>query len=372
MPTPLIILGQNPRAAAGSARLAGYEPWVVTTRPTVDLPDIATVRHCPAERYPAAVLGMIDDAPVAAPILLAGDMENYLDVVQAVSFEHKLLGCTVDAMRHIRDPLTLPSLPAIEGIRSCHTRTRASLAQRLARLVFGAWGGRKYLLKPRRSYLGHGIQWWTPGAAGQRIGHDRYLQQYIRGTPYTAVFFADGWSARLLGVTEILVGEPAFHAQGFQVVGQLGPVQLAEQARTALSHLSVQLTQRFDMRGLFGVDLIMDHRGTLWPVEVNPRYVDAIELLERASNVPLLAPTGPGPLPAAPRTLGRATLFASHDLAGPPDLDSLPSDQVADRPLPNKPIAAGEPVVTLFAAGASRDACERQLRERATALAATC
>lgn len=335
---------------------------MVTPCVTADLAAVATVRHCPAKGYPAGVLGLLDEAPANAPVLLAGDMENHVEVVEAIGFQRKLVGCPPETLRRVRDPLALPTLPAAEGLRYCQTRTRASLGQRLARLVFGVWGGRKYLLKPRASHLGRGIEWWS---AGRRIGRGHYLQQYIRGTPYTAVYFADGWSARLLGVTETLVGEPAFGARGFAVVGHLGPVRLGERARGALSHLGVQLTQRFDMRGLFGVDLVMDHRGLLWPVEVNPRYVEAVEVLERATQVALLASTGPAPLPTVSRTFGRATVWAERDLVWPGEVAALAGDAVADVPAAGATVAAGEAVATVFAAGASREACERGLRERA-------
>ncbi len=194
--------------------------------------------------------------------------------------------------------MALPSLPTTAGLQFCKTRAADSLWQRFAhrltdRLVHqvfqrltGKLGGHRYLLKPRRSAGGVGIAW---SQADGSLDKNHYLQQYITGTPCSAVFHADGWSASLMGVTEQLVGDADFGAAAFRHCGSLGPIILSEQARAALAHLAVQLTQRFDVRGIFGVDLIMDADGTLWPIEVNPRYVASIEVIERALSLPLLA-----------------------------------------------------------------------------------
>ena len=361
----LIILGLSARAAAESAVRAGFAPWCIDVYGDRDLHRIATVRVCPPREFPSAMLRMLDDAPAEADLLLTAGMENHPDLLDAICFDHPLLGSGVDAIRQVRDPLALPTLPAVKGLRFCKTRQGASLAQRVGAMLFGGWSRRQYLIKPQRSCGGANVRHWT---ADQPVAHDQYLQQYIRGTPYCAVFKADGWSAQLVGVTEQLVGEREFGSSGFKYTGSIGPVPMSENARAALSHLAVQLTQKFDVRGAFGVDLVMDWHGDLWPIEVNPRYVDSIELLERALDLSVLAEhdaDGKKRTRQPRRMQAKALLRARRDVTSVDLYELFPRDRIADVPAAGRVIRAGRPICSVFAQGPTRDACFDALRQMA-------
>lgn len=364
MPQPLIILGASARAAAQSARRAGYEPWCIDLFADRDLQRIATTRRCPARDYPAGMLPLLEHAPPEAPVLLTGAMENHLEVVRAVAMDHPLLGSTAEAMQQVRQPMALPSLPGTAGLRFCKVREKASVLHRTGALLSGS----RYLLKPRRSAGGVGISWWTPG---QRVGKAHYLQQFVAGTPYGAVFHADGWSATLLGVCEQLAGDAALGAGPFRYCGSLGPVRLSDQARQALLHLGVQLTQRYDVRGVFGVDFVLDPRGAVWPVEVNPRYVASIEIIERALNTALL--TGEkGHQRHARQWHGKAVVFARQDVRTA-DLEAqFEPHEIADVPEADRRVRRGRPVCTVFATAHDRAGCYAALTERAEAVHHLC
>ncbi len=364
MVQPLIILGASARAAAQSARRAGYAPWCVDLFADRDLQAIAAVRRCPPAQYPAAMLALLERAPFDAPVLLTGAMENHPETVAAIAFARRMLGSSPEAIRQAREPMALASLPATAGLKFCKTRT-SSYLHRFGHLIFGALLRTKYLLKPRRSAGGAGITWWNPA---MRIDGEHYIQQYVRGTSYSAVFVGDGWSSSLVGVTEQLVGEPAFGCQGragaFRYCGSIGPARLSERSREALRHLGVQIAQRHDVRGVFGVDLVMDWRGRLWPVEINPRYVASIEILERALDIAVLSDD--------PRKRAKADLELTH-LCGKAivyarrtvdvgDLYAHFSEQeIADVPEVGRTIRAGRPICTVLTRGGTRDACQRDL-----------
>lgn len=366
MPGSLIILGSSTRAAAQSARRAGYVPWCVDMFCDRDLQRIAECRRCPAKEYPAGILRLLEAAPAEAPVLITGALENYPELLQAIGFEHELLGSSAEAIRRVRDPLALPSLPGTEHLRFCRTSTDGSIGPRLRQLVRGATGRGAYLLKPRRSAGGVNITWWHPGKA---VGGDCYIQQYVRGTPYSAVCFADGWSATLLGVTEQLVGARAFGAEGFRYCGSLGPVRLDDAQRAALSHLAVQLTQRYDVRGVFGVDFVLDRRGEVWPVEVNPRYTAGIEVLERALRVPVLARLGEQAAEKQARHAyqwhGKAIAFAKRDVVLDDLYDHFAEHEIADVPEPGTRVRISRPICTVFATGHTREVCHEALAEKA-------
>ncbi|MFP4224101.1 MAG: ATP-grasp domain-containing protein [Phycisphaeraceae bacterium] len=358
--SPMIILGASARAAAESARRAGYEPWAIDLFGDRDLREIAWVRVCPRDQYPAAMLRLMRDAPPDAAVLLTGAMENHPQLIEAVAFSRPLVGASAEAIRQVRDPLALPTLKPTRGLKLCKTRRGAGLMQRLGGLL--PFTRTKYLVKPYASAGGAGIRFWEPGS---RVGRDEYLQQYVGGTPCSAVFHSDGWSSRLLGATEQLLGETAFGARQFQYCGSIGPLGLTETAREALSHLGVQLAQRFDLRGPFGVDFIQDWRGRFWPVEVNPRYVASAEVLEKSRGIAVLAPVGKSAKGKAAPPVGKAILFARSRVRVGDLYELFPADELADVPEPGRLVDEGDPVCTLFARGPSRDACFEQLREKA-------
>jgi predicted ATP-grasp superfamily ATP-dependent carboligase len=362
----LIILGASARAAAQSAMRAGYDPWCIDLFADRDLQAVAPVVRCPADRYPIGVLSLLETAPMA-PVLYTGAMENYPEVLDAIALRRPLKGCAPAAVRAVREPYALASMPAHEGIKSCKVLGSASLLTRAGgafRALFG--NRRKFLVKPRRGAGGAGIRQWSPPEA---VPTDCYLQEFIAGTPMSAIFHADGWSARLLGATEQFIGEPEFGGSGFHYCGGIGPAPLSADARRGLMGLGVVLAQRFDLRGVFGVDMVMDFRGTLRPVEVNPRYTAGVELLERATGLATLA-DHPAEAPDAGRCAlhAKAILFAKKDCVVP-DLYAIhPRDAIADVPMAGEKVPAGRPICTLFATGASRDACLVRLRQEAKKL----
>ena len=371
MSRPLLIIGRSVRAAAASARRAGYEPICIrpqTNRPAGDL----IIRTCPADDWPTGALKLVDDHP-DVPVLIALDMENHPGVLDALAFNHKFLGPGPQAIRAARDPVAFASLPTHPGLKFCATRTASSILHRSIRLVFGVFSRRKYLVKPRDGYGGRGIEWWH---TGKLVGRNYYLQEYVRGTPHAAVFTADGWSARLLGVSEQLVGEFTFGAAPFAYCGSIGPVRMSEQARAALSHFAVQLTQRCDMRGVFGIDFIMDMRGNVRPVEVNPRYVESIEVLERAGDLVALSGYASQSQSRETRTAtgvhGKAVVFAKMRCRAGDLQANVEPRYLADSPQPGTRIAASQAICTIFAQAANRDQCERELQQRARQIYESC
>jgi predicted ATP-grasp superfamily ATP-dependent carboligase len=376
MGRPLIIVGHSVRAAAQSAVRAGYEPWCIDLCGSRDLHDIAaTASICPADQYPAGILKMLEQAPPDAQVLLTGDMENHPDFLEAIAFERPLHGSSAQSIRLARQPRSLTDLPPFKGLKFATSRTHSSLLHRLGRMIFGVWGNTRYLLKPCKSFDGKGISWWSPG---RRIGREHYIQQYVPGMPLSAVFWADGWSSSLLGATEQLVGMTPFGAGTFTYCGSIGPLQLSEKSRAALNHLGVILTQRNDLRGLFGVDLVMDHRGRLWPIEVNPRYPQSAAVLERGRGIVALSRGGSASSgsKSAGKT-GRSQVGVNFGQAiiridrpvEPGDLYELfDRDQIADLPPLGAVIEAGNPICTVMAQASTRDQCLAHLEEMARKL----
>jgi predicted ATP-grasp superfamily ATP-dependent carboligase len=312
--------------------------------------------------YPRGLIGALADAP-RCPLIYLGGLENYPALLSKLAVP--LWGNGADVLRRVRSPFLLTRHLQSLDVPCPAVRTTLS-------------NDRRWLLKPRRGAGGAGIRPCTDDACNRRT---HYLQEWLEGTPVSAVFVGrrDG-TAELLGTTRQLIGTSWLHARSFQYAGNIGALPLSPSTQRAWQRLGDALAGDFGVRGLFGVDAIL--RGDVpWPVEVNPRYTASVEVLERGLDMPFLslhrAVFEDRPLaalaPAARVTWGKAILYAAHDLVFPADgpwrrvlegpIDPL--TPFADIPAPGEPIAGGQPVLTLFASGSDVADCETRLRQTA-------
>jgi predicted ATP-grasp superfamily ATP-dependent carboligase len=208
----------------------------------------------------------------------------------------------------------------------------------------------------------------------------------MEGEPCAALYVSEGSHARLLGVTRQLVGEPWLNAAPFQYCGSVGPLAPAQAVLRALQLLGNSLIEGFGLRGLFGVDCVL-RAGIPYPVEVNPRYTASVEVLEHGAGVAFLAlhrqafdAAAPAP-PAgcvAGGIIGKAVLFARRSLEFPAHgpwtatlrrpVEPWDVPAFADIPRAGTRIAAGRPVLSLFARAGSVAACLDELRHTAADL----
>jgi predicted ATP-grasp superfamily ATP-dependent carboligase len=204
------------------------------------------------------------------------------------------------------------------------------------------------------------------------------------GIPCSAVFVASGGKSTLLGVARQLVGEKWLGAREFQYCGAIGPWPVADATRGEIRRIGDVLAARFGMMGLFGVDFALDGE-RVWAIEVNPRYTASTEIIERATGIHALrahaAACHESTLAAAisdgdHAIHGKAVYFAKRALTILAPITSSATDSsrpsrwpaLGDVPPHGTRIAAGRPVVTLFAYGTTRSEVEEKLKDRVAAL----
>jgi predicted ATP-grasp superfamily ATP-dependent carboligase len=221
-------------------------------------------------------------------------------------------------------------------------------------------------------------------------GHT-YLQEYIEGTPVSAQYVAAGSMALLLGVTQQLIGEPWLNAKDFAYGGNVGPLPLDAPLARRLRRLGQQLAAGGGLRGLFGVDGVL-RDGEFWPIEINPRYTAALEVLEYATGLRSLhlhrlafedeesALNDPIPEQAGV-VVGKAILYSGGDIDFPADgpwmatltnprpVEEMPA--FADLPSAADHIKHGSPVLTLLERAVDIDTCVARLRQRVVELSGT-
>jgi predicted ATP-grasp superfamily ATP-dependent carboligase len=224
-------------------------------------------------------------------------------------------------------------------------------------------------------------------------GH--YLQERIDGVPGSIVFVAADRAAVPLGLSRQLIGDAAFGADGYRYCGNIlapadDPVFEEDEALMAgACAIASAAAASFGLVGLKGVDLVAPG-GVAHPVEVNPRWSGAMELVERAYGISLFGMHADactrGALPAftlgqarrptmsrtsGTRALGKAILFAREHVTLGDTTPWLADASVRDVPQPRGRIAAGRPICTIFADGHDAGSCYAALVCRAEQLYAS-
>jgi predicted ATP-grasp superfamily ATP-dependent carboligase len=190
------------------------------------------------------------------------------------------------------------------------------------------------MLKPLASGGGHGVRVWH---VGERVPRGSFLQARVTGVP-GSVLFADGV---VIGATRQLIGDPAFGGTGFTYCGNI------------LIDARPEVVVPAGLSGYYGIDVV----GSV-PIEINPRYTAAMELVERRQRMSI----------GAVRTVGKAVVYARRSVTVGDTRDWLGDDSVADIPMPNSRVPAGRPICTVFASGRDADECYARLVARASLL----
>lgn len=365
----IIIIGASARAGSFSAARAGLHPWWIDQYGDTDLRAAFPGMRLPADGYPDALPALLKAAP-PGPVMYTGAVENHLRILRDIAGQREILGNDADTCGRLRDPFAL---------RESFRRQQLDCPEVFSHDARSP-GTDSWLVKPLRGAGGQGIHWYVPGAP---VPPDCYVQQFIEGESYSAVFAGDGTRAVLLGVTCQLVGREEFHAAEFAYCGSIGPVEVAEAELVQWRRIGSALAADYGLRGLFGVDAVCT-QGSVYPVEINPRYTASVEVIERARDVALVschlqgcrgAPTE-CPEGSATGPAGKCYLFAPRNLRAPaPDrirevLGDIGEVEAADLPDAGEPVPGGAPLLTLLARGADEETCDRLLTQSARRICA--
>lgn len=386
----ILIVGASARAAAESARRGGLRPWAADLFCDEDLR--ACCHAVRIENYPHGAAQALSSAP-PGPWMYTGALENYPELIERLADIRPLDGIGGESLRAVRDPVRLADAIRAAGFP----------APRCTLSPAGVPTDKSWLSKPLASAGGHGIVRHAVHADAASAPPNRYFQERIDGLPASAVYLAAADGARCLGVTRQLLGLPwcgigTSETDRFRYCGSIGPLKLAPPLADRFNQLGNAIARAFRLVGLFGIDVIL--RGNeIWPIEVNPRFVASIEILERAydfsavrlhvdacqanardreagfeqeereeteelncthlSLFPLFPPVQSSSTSRSESSLGKAILYAREDVVIGDEFSAWIRRAnsgrtwpvVADVPSPGVEIQAGHPIVTVFAAG---------------------
>jgi uncharacterized protein len=359
----LLILGASARAAAYSARRAGFSPATIDLFADRDLSFIANSRRIPRASYPDGLVEAAAESS-AAPWIYTGALENRPDLIDRLQADRTLWGNGAETLRDVRSPIALAEALRSAGLNAPEVRLERPTAQR-----DGSW-----LRKPLASVGGYGVVKF--GTTTTLSARPSYYQRFIDGESLSAVFIGTRQGASLAGVTKQLVGRAS---APFAYRGSIAPWPVSNHATSRIADIGDVLARRFGLVGLFGVDLILKDDEP-WSVEVNPRYTASVEVIELSTGRALLRNHQEAcegtmlsidrPTPAsAPRFVAKEILFAEGDgVFDVPEGDvPVPGPfvvpTIADVPARGTRFLPGEPILTVFAEAASRSECLGKLAE---------
>ena len=383
LPAAVIVVGASARALAWSAWRAGIAVHAADLFADADLCDCATAvvpggsrRGC---RYPASLVAAVAGFP-RVPVCYTGALENHPQVVDRLAADRPLAGNDGRHLRRVRDPLRLARAVRAAGLGFPDTRATAADVP-----TDGS-----YLVKPRASAGGRGIEPWRGGTV--RGGHGRSVwQRLVPGAAWGAAFVITAGRPRLFGASRPLVGVAWCGARPFAWCGavDVAPETIPVAIRAQVERLGDVLAAEFGLVGLVGADLVVDASGGVHVVEINPRPTASMELVERAGGGSIavahlaacgLATNSP-PTPAATTRHAKAVLFGDRELVIDERLFAALLEQrgrwteddggwpaLADLPMPGSLMRAGGPLVTAFAAAPTARAALALLRRRADAV----
>jgi uncharacterized protein len=368
MADSLLILGASARAAAQSAARAGIRPICGDLFCDADLPEGVVGQV--ARSFPRDLVRIAEQAP-PAPWMYTGGLENHPRAVERISCRHMLLGTAANSLRRVRNPVEVGRVLSDAGLLFPECRPTSDGLP-----MDGTW-----LRKNRGSSGGLRVQLWH----GQRRPVDDrgwYYQRRVIGAARSAVYLAASGQARLIGTTEqILTGDGPLP---FRYASSIGPIELSPRVHEYLAAIGELLVGRFDLRGLFGVDLVIDG-DDIWTIEVNPRYTASVEVLERAlgfNAVALhIAACHDSRLPdvdlqTVGHLCGKLIVCARHGTLVSSEMTAAITYQnrgcawplVADIPRSGTRLLSGHPALTVFAEGKQPSEVRGKLQSLANAL----
>ncbi|MEL7608911.1 MAG: ATP-grasp domain-containing protein [Bacillota bacterium] len=198
---------------------------------------------------------------------------------------------------------------------------------------------------------------------------EHIAQRFVKGTPCSFAFFADGHSCEGIGICEQLIGEKAFGAQGFLYNGNIVVHRrFSEEFFQRLEGIANKLTRRYGLCGANGFDFMLLEGGGACLLELNPRWCASFELYERMYGCSIARAQVLGTPPvrgeAQSSALGKAVLYAHSDYTVPEDAGGWYDGGIRDVPHVGEFIPQGYPICTVFASGVDRDDCYRKLIDR--------
>lgn len=265
---PILIIGASCRAAAWSARQAGYQPITIDLFRDSDTVDLA--------EQAIRVTSLSDAIKTAEslpnmPWFYTGGFEHHPELIDQLAKRMPLLGCSGDTVRRVRNPILMHEMFQGAGFTFAESRLRLT-----PRNYAHEW-----LRKPLQSGGGRHIRFALQSDIDTLDSH-YYYQRHYHSSSYSAAYISDSHQCLLIGVSQQLIGpqpEIGCDAPPFRYLGNIGPISLP--CQPTLQAIGRWLTRETGIKGIWGLDFGLND-GSPVIFEINPRYTASVEIYERS------------------------------------------------------------------------------------------
>ena len=356
-----LIISQSGRALAASAKRAGIDTHVIDLFADEDTTELSltntSVTGFSGGNNSKELIDIVAEYANNYPqlcVIIGSGFEDNPELLAQLEHRVTVIGNRSSVIRQLKAPsvffkkLEELALPYPEYITDVTQEdiTQGFIGDFLIKTMGGAGGGHIRHYKNGSSH--------TPTS---------YLQAFLRGKNYSAIFIADGQSVHVFGFNETWVCK---ENSDFTFAGAVSNVSLSNELRQQVTDAIRKIVVLFKLKGLCGLDFIVEDSGKYSILEVNPRPTATFELYETRDSLfarHIAAFQGKLAEPESDQRLSRALglLYAGKSITIP-RLDW--PKWVTDRPQIGKQIAIGEPVCTIHAEGLAAEDVKQQLKTR--------
>ncbi|MFH0860080.1 MAG: ATP-grasp domain-containing protein [Candidatus Altiarchaeota archaeon] len=365
----VLVAGLNCRPVAVSAKKFIPEVYVVDYFGDVDLKRAADGVYSIGKEYSLdrllkrtkKVIGRVKPEGV----LLTSELGCNPDTVREVGYSCKIIGNGFEQVNSVREWKgffhTLDKL----GIK--HPKT--ILVDKIMNVEWACKTiGFPLVTKPLHGSSGQGVR-LIHSLKEALTEFDKYkrilIQEYVRGVNASVSVISTGADATAVSLNEQLLGKNEFGQENqFGYCGNIVPLEsrLERKAREDAE----TICREFKLVGSVGIDMVLADQP--YVIEVNPRFHDTLECIERAYDINLvkahIEAIG-GILPTvgkSGKTYAKSILFADGRLKIAGNLENV--EGAADIMREGAIVERGNPVCSAIAEGKDRDAALSSLNDK--------
>jgi uncharacterized protein len=354
----IIVVAYSARALASCARRVGFAPLSIDVFGDDDTKErsLAAVKlegglseGLTLDKVAGAVENLINAYDPIGLVYGAG-FEHQPETLAAIAGKTRIFGNDAETLKRAKDPLALARLCSTIGVRHPPIALAPPNEPEL------------WLMKRRGSAGGAHI---AAAASSSLVSADCYFQRHIAGKSVSALFLASNKKAEIIGLsTQWTAPTPK---SPFRYGGAAGPIDVGRAHADEIASSIAAFTSELGLVGLNSADFLIS-AAAVWLLEINPRpgaTLDVFEPNEGALFAQHVAACEGRLTPASPRQMFKAAeiVYAPCDIVLREKRDW--PDWVVDRPSPGSRIAAGDPMCTTLASGATVDLARICANERA-------
>jgi predicted ATP-grasp superfamily ATP-dependent carboligase len=354
----VLIVARSGRQLAEAANAGGYLPIVIDFFGDTDTEAVCVanvvispdtgLRFDPQRLL--AALTTIRSGYGPMPLVWGSGWEGQPHLLAALAQTWPTVGCQPGALFAVNDPRFFSQILCRSEIPHPSIATGCVPTR-------GPW-----LLKRRGSCGGFGI---TRLGSRRFTGQREYLQRELRGTHLSAAFLVGRNAVSVLGVCEAFNLQPTDDLP-FRFSAAVAAPRRFKGLQRPLTQVIENLATSFALRGLCGIDFVVDESGQLKVIELNARPPATFDLLAERGHVfqvHMKSDTQAyGPIPIPEQICAMAVCYAEHPLIVSKTLNW--PDWVADRPRVGTALSVGMPICSITAAAATIDESRKLLVQR--------